>query len=83
MGSINYTLVTGCGIPIVAPHKNVFSLSHALVVGMCLFAFATTGLSFGNFCFLSIPFSFPLTLTEHNFINEDSFIWNKPTLALR
>jgi hypothetical protein len=61
--------ISGCGVLIVALHKNVFSLSHALVVGTSLFAFAAMGLSFGNFCFLSISFSFPLTLTECNLIN--------------
>jgi hypothetical protein len=43
--------ISGCGVPIVAPHKNVFSLRHALVVGMCIFAFATTGLSLATFAF--------------------------------
>jgi hypothetical protein len=57
------------GIPIDAPNKNVLGLWHALVVGTSRFAFATVGLSFGNFGFLSIPSSFPLTLTDSNLIN--------------
>jgi hypothetical protein len=41
------------------------------------------GLSLGKLFFLSIPSSFPLTLTDHNLINKDTFfILNKPTLAL-
>jgi hypothetical protein len=61
--------ISGCGVPIVAPHKNVISLRHALVVGTSIFAFAMTGLSLGSLLFLSFPSSFPLTLTDSNLIN--------------
>jgi hypothetical protein len=75
--------ISGCGIPIVVPHKNVVRLRHGLVVWSSVFPFATMGLSLGKLFFLSVPSSFPLTLTEHNLINKDTFfIWNKPTLAL-
>jgi hypothetical protein len=76
--------ISGFGVPIIAPHENVFRLEHVLVVGSCLFPFVTMSLSFGKLFFLNFPSSFPLTLTNHNLINKDSlFIQNEPTLALR
>jgi hypothetical protein len=61
--------ISCCGVPIVAPHKNVLGLWHALVVGTSRFAFATVGLNLGSLFFLSFPSSFPLTLTDCNLIN--------------
>jgi hypothetical protein len=76
--------ISWCGVPIVAPHKNVLGLWHALVVGTSRFAFATAGLSFGNFGFLSFSLSCPLFPMDCNLIDENSvFIRNKPMLALR
>jgi hypothetical protein len=75
--------ITGCGVPIIAPHNNVVRLRHALVVGSCCFPFAPSL----NFCWiflLRFSCSLPLTLMDHHFINKHSFfIRNKLTLALR
>jgi hypothetical protein len=61
--------ISWCGVSIVAPHKNVLGLWHALVVRTCRFAFATMDLSLGSLFFLRFPSSFPLTLTDCNLIN--------------
>jgi hypothetical protein len=75
--------ISGCGVPIVAPHENVVRLGHGLVVGSSVFPFAMTGLCLSKLLFLEFPNSFPLTLTDHNLFNKDTiFIRNKPTLAL-